>query len=72
MYYHCANTPYEVPVIAIFTKFDDLITQVWDEDRSDEDNRTEAFQVLHERLRDPLFAPTVSFPPKGDVWFEGR
>jgi hypothetical protein len=64
--------PYEVPVIAIFTKFDDLITQVYDEDRSDEDNRTEAFQVLQERLRDPLFAPTVSFPPKGDVCFEGR
>jgi hypothetical protein len=61
--YHC-----KVPVIAIFTKFD-LITQVYDIDLEDDENRTTATNLLKENLQNPLFASR--FPPKAHVCMEG-
>ena len=57
-----------VPVIAIFTKFDDLITQVYDMDLADDENRKAADQVLEEDFRIPLFG--YKNPPKASVCLE--
>ena len=62
----------KVPVIAIFTKFDDLVTQVWDGDKTEDENHMEASRVLQEKLRDPLYAPDSLFPPKGDMYLQGK
>ena len=62
----------KVPVIAIFTKFDDLVTQVWDSDKTEDENQMEATRVLQEKLRDPLYAPDSIFPPKGDLHLQGK
>jgi hypothetical protein len=59
----------EVPVIAILTKFDDLISQVYDIDLEDDENRAAATNLLKENLQDPLFASR--FPPKAHVCMEG-
>jgi hypothetical protein len=59
----------QVPVIAIFTKFDDLISQVYDIDLEDDENRTAATKLLEENLQKPLFASR--FPPKAHVCLEG-
>ncbi|KAF8346235.1 hypothetical protein F5887DRAFT_1101757 [Amanita rubescens] len=47
---HCGN----VPVVAIFTKFDDLITQVYDRNKEDEENREVACATLKEKFEKPL------------------
>jgi hypothetical protein len=59
----------QVPVIAIFTKFDDLISQVYDIDLEDDENRAAATKLLEENLHNPLFASR--FPPKAHVCLEG-
>jgi hypothetical protein len=67
-----------VPVIAIFTKFDDLMYQVCDMDDMDlddmdlDDNATRriAEKEVEEKFRKPLNACT--FPPRADVCFEGK
>jgi GTP-binding protein EngB required for normal cell division len=66
----------KVPVIAIFTKFDDLMYQVCDMDDMDlddmdlDDNATRriAEKEVEEKFRKPLNACT--FPPRADVCFE--
>ncbi|KJA19572.1 hypothetical protein HYPSUDRAFT_56554 [Hypholoma sublateritium FD-334 SS-4] len=42
-----------VPVIAVFTKFDDLIVQVYDWDR-EEESRPDACKVVKEKFETPL------------------
>jgi hypothetical protein len=59
----------QVPVIAVFTKFDDLISQIYDIDLEDDENRTAANKLLEEALQNPLFASR--FPPKAHVCLEG-
>jgi len=40
--------------VAIFTKFDDFITQVYDEDKDEEENRRIALDVWKELFKQPL------------------
>ena len=61
---------FTVPVIAIFTKFDDLMTQIYDIDQDDEVNRQIAEEQVEKRFRNPLYEYT--FPPRADVCFEGK
>ncbi|KAG6916778.1 hypothetical protein DXG01_005360 [Tephrocybe rancida] len=56
-----------VPVIAVFTKFDDFINQVFDQDLDDEENREAANTTLDE-LQAPLFR--CKFPPRASVRME--
>ncbi|KAI9431702.1 hypothetical protein H4582DRAFT_1858678 [Lactarius indigo] len=58
-----------IPVIAIFTKFDHLISQVYDIDLDDDKNRQVAESLLKDKLRAPLFE--YKFPPRADVCLEG-
>ncbi|KAI9433701.1 hypothetical protein H4582DRAFT_2185552, partial [Lactarius indigo] len=58
-----------IPVIAIFTKFDHLISQVYDIDLEDDENRQVAESLLKNKLRAPLFE--YKFPPRADVCLEG-
>ncbi|KAI9428856.1 hypothetical protein H4582DRAFT_2105768 [Lactarius indigo] len=57
-----------IPVIAIFTKFDHLISQVYDIDLEDDENRQVAESLLKNKLRAPLFE--YKFPPRADVCLE--
>jgi hypothetical protein len=50
-----------IPVIAIFTKFDDLITQIYDIDQDDDVNRQHAEEQVEIKFRIPLYEYT--FPP---------
>ena len=59
-----------VPVIAIFTKFDDLMTQIYDIDQEDDVNRQNAEEEVEKKFRKPLYG--YSFPPRTDVCFEGK
>ena len=61
---------FSVPVIAIFTKFDDLMTQIYDIDEDDNVNRQNALEEVEEKFRKPLYGYT--FPPRADVCFEGK
>ena len=61
---------FTVPVIAIFTKFDDLMTQIYDIDQDDEVNRQFAEEQVQKKFRNPLYGYT--FPPRADVCFEGK
>ena len=54
--------------MAIFTKFDDLINQVFDEDKTEEENRKVAATKLKEKFEEPLRG--YSFPPRAYVCFE--
>ena len=65
-----ADQPFIVPVIAIFTKFDDLMTQIYDIDQDDEVNRQNAEEQVEKKFRKPLYEYT--FPPRADVCFEGK
>ncbi|KAG6904186.1 hypothetical protein DXG01_011992, partial [Tephrocybe rancida] len=55
------------PVIAVFMKFDDFISQVFDIDLDDDENRTAAETKLAE-LQAPLFK--CKFPPRAGVCLE--
>lgn len=59
-----------VPVIAIYTKFDDLVSQMYMENKSDGfvAARSNAELWLAKKLQEPLFAS--KFPPKADVCLE--
>ena len=61
---------FTVPVIAIFTKFDDLMTQIYDLDVDDDINRQNAEEQVELKFRRPLYK--CAFPPRGDVCFEGE
>jgi hypothetical protein len=54
--------------VAIFTKFDDLITQVYDRRKEDEENREVAFATLEEKFEKLLKG--YKFPPRAYVRFE--
>jgi hypothetical protein len=54
--------------VAIFTKFDDLITQVYDRNEEPEKNREVACATLEKKFEKPLRAYT--FPPRAYVRFE--
>ena len=54
--------------MAIFTKFDDLITQVYDRKKEDKENREVAYVTLEEKFKKPL--KSYKFPPHAYVQFE--
>ena len=54
--------------MAIFTKFDDLITQVYNRKKEDEENREVACATLEEMFEKPL--KDFNFPPCAYVQFE--
>ena len=54
--------------MAIFTKFDDLITQVYDRKKEEEENRKVAYATLEEKFAKPLEG--YRFPPRAYVQFE--
>jgi len=56
-------------VVAIFTKFDDLITQVYETKLDEEKNRQVAESYLHKIFQIPLDG--YDFPPKAYVRMEG-
>jgi hypothetical protein len=58
-----------VPVIAIFTKFDDLITQVYERGLKMTKNRQAALQELETKFQTPL--RKFKFPPSAYVRLEG-
>ena len=58
-----------VPVVAIFTKFDDLITQVYDEELDEQENREAAEKELEKKFQKPLDG--FKFPPRAHVRMEG-
>ena len=57
-----------VPVIAIFTKFDDLIKQVYDMDLGMEENRQIALNNLESKFRVPL--ASFRCPPRAYICLE--
>ena len=57
-----------VPVVAIFTKFDDLILQVYDRDKDDEESIQIAQTILKEKFEKPLNG--YQYPPCAYVQFE--
>ena len=59
-----------MPVIAIFTKFDDLMTQIYDICHDDDVNRQNAEKIVEDKFRKPLYG--YKFPPRADVCFEGE
>jgi len=54
--------------VAILTKFDDLITQVYDRKKEEEENRKVASATLEEKFVKPLEG--YKFPPRAYVQFE--
>jgi hypothetical protein len=61
---------FAVPVIAIFTKFDDLMTQIYNIDHDDDVNRQNAQEQVKKKFKKPLYG--YAFPPRADVCFEGK
>ena len=59
---------YIVPVIAIFTKFDDLVKQVYDPNLKMADNRQVALSMLEAKFKAPL--SKLKFPPKAYLRLE--
>ena len=57
-----------MPVIAVFTKFDDLVAQLYDRDR-EEESRADASKVVKEKFEMPLEKSRDR--PKAYVCFEG-
>ncbi|KAF8804128.1 hypothetical protein BYT27DRAFT_7194861, partial [Phlegmacium glaucopus] len=56
------------PVIAIFTKFDDLVIQVFKRSLGMQGSREEGVKILEDRFRAPLFK--YKYPPKAHVCME--
>jgi len=54
--------------VAVFTKFDDLITQIYDKEIEDKKNREVACAVLKKKFEEPLRG--YKFPPRAYVRFE--
>ena len=57
-----------VPVVAIFTKFDDLIIQVYDQTKNDKENVKITETTLKEKFEKPL--KLYQCPPCAYVHFE--
>ncbi|KAF9483300.1 hypothetical protein BDN70DRAFT_327702 [Pholiota conissans] len=57
-----------VPVIAIFTKFDDLITQVFKRRLTENENRQVALSLLEDKFEAPL--RKYNFPPRAYLHVE--
>ncbi|KAG6824988.1 hypothetical protein H0H92_005176 [Tricholoma furcatifolium] len=57
-----------VPVVAIFTKFDVLSTRVYDMNKDEEENKKNAHKTLKEKFEDPLRG--YDYPPRAYVCFE--
>ncbi|KAF8232545.1 hypothetical protein L208DRAFT_1360873 [Tricholoma matsutake] len=57
-----------VPVVAIYTKFDDLITQVYNEKLDEQENRDVAEIALEKKFQKPLDG--FKFPPRAHVRME--
>jgi len=51
-------------------KFDDLITQVLDRNKSSEENTNKALNTLEKKFKQPLIG--YKFPPRAYVRFKGR
>uniref|UniRef100_A0A0W0FT23 Putative small GTP-binding protein domain n=1 Tax=Moniliophthora roreri TaxID=221103 RepID=A0A0W0FT23_MONRR len=51
-----------VPVIAVFTKFDDLITQLYDDEKEECELRKEAESCVERKFQEPL--AKCKYPPK--------
>ncbi|KAG6807568.1 hypothetical protein H0H92_007064 [Tricholoma furcatifolium] len=60
--------PGNVPVVAIFTKFDVLSTRVYDMNKDEEENEKNARKTLKEKFEDPLRG--YDYPPRAYVCFE--
>ncbi|GJJ11609.1 hypothetical protein Clacol_005844, partial [Clathrus columnatus] len=60
--------PDNVPVIAIFTKFDDLMSQIYDPELGWQENRQVAEQTLDTKFKRPLLS--FKFPPNAYVTME--
>ncbi|KAG6808444.1 hypothetical protein H0H92_004100 [Tricholoma furcatifolium] len=60
--------PGNVPVVAIFTKFDVLSTRVYDMNKDEEENKKNAHKTLKEKFEDPLRG--YDYPPRAYVCFE--
>ncbi|KAF9007372.1 hypothetical protein BDQ17DRAFT_1238044 [Cyathus striatus] len=58
----------KIPVIAIIMMFDDLITQIYDEDLDDAKNRHEAEKEVQDKFINPLHG--YSYPPKACTFME--
>ena len=56
-------------MVAIFTKFDDLITQVYNEELDEQGNRKAAENELERKFQKPLDG--LKFPPRAHVRMEG-
>ena len=61
---------FTVPIITIFTKFDDLMTQIYGINLDDDVNRRNAKEQVEKKFRKPLYE--YSFPLCADVCFEGK
>ncbi|TFK59657.1 hypothetical protein BDN72DRAFT_851139 [Pluteus cervinus] len=60
--------PKNVPVVAVFTKFDDLITQIYDDEKDDDENLQVAKSELEKKFQEPLYG--YMFPPRAHVCME--
>ena len=69
LFFCCLTLFLTVPVVAIFTKFDDLITQVYNDEVDEQGNRRVAENELEKKFRKPLYG--FKFPPKAHVRMEG-
>lgn len=58
-----------VPIVAVFTKFDDLVVQVYDSDRGLEESCADACKIVKEKFETPL--ETTRNSPKAYVCFNG-
>ncbi|ESK80946.1 GTP-bindingprotein [Moniliophthora roreri MCA 2997] len=58
-----------VPVIAVFTKFDDLITQLYDDEKEECELRKEAESCVERKFQEPL--AKCKYPPKEYLCLEG-
>ena len=58
-----------VPVLAIYTKFDDLVIQVYNDNLDDEEIRQCAITCLEDKFEKPL--RKCRFPPKAHLHLEG-
>ncbi|PPQ87511.1 hypothetical protein CVT25_008015 [Psilocybe cyanescens] len=62
------NRKWNVPVVAIFMKFDDLISQVWNRNNTPKQNTRHALNTLQQKFEQPL--RSYKFPPQNYVRLE--
>lgn len=61
---------HQAPVIAIFTKFDDLISQIYDDNLDYKGNHAAAARILEETFQKPLFK--FKNPPEAHLFLEDK